>query len=68
MKTTQTTQTASRKPAPKPKKPCVKLHPAEVAGMAVHQKVEAGVSTVRNALLTVGTYGFKFVTGLVKGH
>lgn len=54
--------------APVPHRACVKPHPAEQAGMAVHQAVENGVATVADGLATAGGYVFGFVKGLIKGH
>lgn len=55
-------------PVPVQTKPSKKIHPAEQAGMAVHQAVENGVSTVKDGLTTAGSYVFGFVKGLIKGH
>ena len=55
-------------PVPVRTKPSKKIHPAEQAGMAVHQAVENGVSTVKDGLTTAGSYVFGFVKGLIKGH
>lgn len=71
----KTTQPTSRKPATRksaPVRSSVSLlatnHPAEAAGIAVHQAVENGVSTVKGIALTAGGYVFGFVKGLIKGH
>ena len=45
-----------------------KIHPAEAAGMAVHQTVENGVVDAKDAVLTAGGYVIGFFKGLVKGH
>ena len=55
-------------PVPVRTKPSKKIHPAEQAGMAVHQAVESGVSTVKDTVATAGSYVFGFVKGLIKGH
>lgn len=78
MKTTNTTRpghppsrnTPVRVSKPKAKAKIIpdNLHPAEAAGMAVHQTIENGVSTVKDMALTAGGYVFGFVKGLVKGH
>ena len=73
MKTTTTNRkpATTRKatpPVPVRTKPPKKLHPAEQAGMAVHQAVENGVATVADGLATAGGYVFGFVKGLIKGH
>ena len=44
------------------------VHPAEQLGMAVHQAVEDGISTVTDGIATGAGYVFGFVKGLVKGH
>ena len=44
------------------------IHPAEQAGMAVHQAIEDGVSVVTGAVATGIGYAFGFVKGLIKGH
>ena len=44
------------------------IHPAEQAGMAVHQTIEDGISTVKDTVATAGSYVFGFVKGLIKGH
>lgn len=67
MKTTTSRKPATRKPAP------VRVstptnHPAETAGMAVHQAIENGVTAVKDTVLTAGGYVFGFVKGLIKGH
>lgn len=67
MKTTTSRKPATRKPAP------VRVstptnHPAEAAGMAVHQAVKNGVAKVADAVTTAGGYVFGFVKGLIKGH
>lgn len=55
--------------------PAVLVHPAEKAGMAVHQAAEAAVGTVidtaKDVVSLVGTgagYVGHFFKGLVKGH
>lgn len=63
---TRTTKTA--KPAAKPALVKPNIHPAEQAGMVVHQRVEDGVVAVGHALSTAGKYVFGFAKGLVKGH
>ena len=73
MKTTNTNRkpATTRKatpPVPVRTKPSKKLHPAEQAGMAVHQAVETGVATAADGLATAGGYVFGFVKGLIKGH
>lgn len=53
---------------PVPKVRVKKLHPAEQAGMVVHQTVESGVVAVKDTVSTAGEYVFGFVKGLIKGH
>lgn len=45
-----------------------KPHPAEAAGMKVHQTVEAGVGYVSGAVYTGVDYAWNFVKGVIKGH
>ena len=45
-----------------------KIHPAEAAGMVVHQAVENGVVAVKDTVVGVFTYATSFAKGLVKGH
>lgn len=67
--------TPARKPTPaktKTKAPApvkiIEIHPAEQAGMAVHQAIEDGVSVVTGAVGSGISYAFGFVKGLIKGH
>lgn len=67
--------TPARKPAsvkPKTKAPApvkiIEIHPAEQAGMAVHQAIEDGVGVVAGAIGSGIGYAFGFVKGLIKGH
>ena len=46
----------------------VEIHPAEKAGIAVHQAVENGIGAVTDTVATGIGYAFGFVKGLVKGH
>ena len=66
MKQTQIRKTIPRK-ATTPMK-VVEIHPAEKAGIAVHQAVENGVATVADTLACGIGYALGFVKGLVKGH
>lgn len=72
MKTAHTHKPAATRKAtpPVPVRPArvKKIHPAEAAGMAVHQTVENGVVAAKDAVLTAGGYVFGFFKGLVKGH
>lgn len=65
--TTARTRTTRKAPAPAPVK-VVEIHPAEQAGMAVHQAIEDGVSVVTGAIGSGIGYAFGFFKGLVKGH
>ena len=67
MKQTQIRKTVPRK-ATTPMMKVVEIHPAEKAGVAVHQAIENGVATVTDTLATGIGYAFGFVKGLVKGH
>lgn len=71
------TNTHSSKPAPRKANakppvrvsvPALELHPAEHAGMVVHQTIENGVGAVKDTVITAGGYVFGFVKGLIKGH
>ena len=69
--TTPTRKPATRKPASAPVPTPTsgsQLHPAEKAGMVVHQTVEAGIGAAVNTVATAGDYVFSFVKGLIKGH
>lgn len=44
------------------------IHPAQKAGIAVHQAVENGIGAVTDTVATGIGYAFRFVKGLVKGH
>lgn len=70
MTTTRKTKTPVRV-----QEPAVLIHPAEKAGMAVHQAAEAAVGTavdtVKDVASLLGTgagYVGHFIKGLVKGH
>lgn len=76
---TQTRKPATRKAVPSPVPVLTEQHPAEKAGMVVHQTVEQVVGTVvngvelsasvvKNVVFTGGEYAFNFVKGLIKGH
>ena len=67
MRTNTTRKTTSRKTAT-PMMKAVEIHPAEKAGIAVHQAVESGIATVTDGIATGIGYAFGFVKGLVKGH
>lgn len=60
-----TTRTTLKAPAPVK---VVEIHPAEQAGIAVHQAIENGVGTVADAVTSGVGYVFGFVKGLVKGQ
>ena len=70
MKTTNTNRrpVTTRKATPPVPVSTPDIHPAEQAGMAVHQAVENGVATVADGLATAGSYVFGFVKGLIKGR
>ena len=68
MANTTTRKPATRKATPPVRVSTPDIHPAEQAGMAVHQAVENGVSTVKDTVATAGSYVFGFVKGLIKGH
>jgi len=68
MRTNTTRKTITRKTkAPAPVK-IIEIHPAEKAGIAVHQAVENGIGAVADTVATGIGYAFGFVKGLVKGH
>ena len=67
MRTNTTRKTTPRKTAT-PMMKVVEIHPAEKAGIAVHQTVESGIATVTDGIATGAGYVFSFVKGLVKGH
>ena len=67
MRTNTTRKTTTRK-ATTPMMKVVEIHPAEKAGMAVHQAVENGIGAVTDTVATGIGYAFGFVKGLIKGH
>ena len=67
MKQTQIRKTVQRKTTT-PMMKVVEIHPAEKAGIAVHQAVENGIGAVTDTVATGIGYAFGFVKGLVKGH
>ena len=67
MKQTQIRKTTARKAAT-PMMNVVGIHPAEKAGIAVHQAVGNGIGAVTDTVATGIGYAFGFVKGLVKGH
>ena len=68
MKTNTIRKTTTRKTTSPMMMKVVEIHPAEKAGMAVHQAVEAGIGAVTDTVVTGAGYVFGFVKGLVKGH
>ena len=67
MRTNTTRKTTTRKTTT-PTMKVVEIHPAERAGIAVHQAVENGIGAVTDTVATGIGYVFGFVKGLVKGH
>ena len=67
MKQAQTTRKTTTRKTITPMK-AVEIHPAEKAGIAVHQAVENGIGAVADTVATGIGYAFGFVKGLVKGH
>ena len=67
MRTNTTRKTTTRKTTT-PMMKVVEIHPAEKAGIAVHQAVENGIGAVADTVATGIGYAFGFVKGLVKGH
>ena len=67
MRTNTTRKTTTRKTTT-PMMKAVEIHPAERAGIAVHQAVENGIGAVTDTVATGIGYAFGFVKGLVKGH
>ena len=67
MRTNTTRKTTTRKTTI-PTMKVVEIHPAEKAGIAVHQAVENGIGAVTDTVATGIGYAFGFVKGLVKGR
>lgn len=67
MRTNTTRKTTTRKTTT-PMMKVVEIHPAEKAGIAVHQAVESGITTVTDGIAVGFGYAAGFVKGLVKGH
>ena len=67
MRTNTTRKTTTRKTTT-PMMKVVEIHPAEKAGMAVHQAVENGIGAVTDTVATGIGYAAGFIKGLVKGH
>ena len=44
------------------------IHPAQIAGAAVHQAVENGLATAADTVALGFGYAAGFIKGLVKGH
>ena len=65
---TNTTRTTPTRKTSTPMMKVVEIHPAERAGIAVHQAVENGIGAVTDTVATGIGYAFGFVKGLVKGH
>lgn len=67
MRTNTTRKTTTRKTTT-PMMKVVEIHPAEKAGIAVHQAVENGIGAVTDTVTTGIGYAAGFIKGLVKGR
>ena len=67
MRTNTTRKTTTRKTTT-PMMKVVEIHPAEKAGIAVHQAVENGLATAAETVAVGFGYAAGFIKGLVKGH